>query len=102
MDEWHANFESAWQFAYEYPAADEAVFPDMPNTRTTNNQSWIRATENASPFFFAEANDELFFGNTDTGLMAYIPATFRGFRKGRKVIQRRGREHQIDTVHEWT
>ncbi len=102
MDEWHANFESAWQFAYEYPVSDSAVFPDMPNTRTVNNQSWIRATDNASPFFFTETNDELFFGNTDTGLMAYIPATFRGFRKGRKTIQRRGREHQVDTVHEWT
>ena len=102
MDEWHANYESAWQFAYDFPLVDSASYPDMPDSRAISNQSWIRATDNASPFFFTETNDELFFGNSDTGLLSYIPATFRGFRKGRKTIQRRGREHQIDTVHEWT
>jgi hypothetical protein len=104
MDRWHANYETAWTMLHEYPSINEPLQTYMPETSVVNHQSWIRATVTSSPFYFSEVADELFFGNRDTGLLAYLPSVFRGFRKGKKVIQRRGRERQVNTVneHDWS
>lgn len=62
-----------------------------------SHQRWLLSEHDEDTCFFAEINDQLFFGNQDMGLMLYSPAIFRGWRKGPNAISRRGRSAQVDS-----
>jgi hypothetical protein len=58
IDKWHGNYETSADNDY---------------------QEWVHGTEEA--FYFKEFQDILYFGNSVTGVLAYIPCVFRGNRR---------------------
>jgi hypothetical protein len=50
--------------------------PHYATNADDDHQQWIHANSEKS-FYFAELYDIVYFGNPDTGMMAYVPSTFR-------------------------
>lgn len=98
MPKWKGNYESNWSLKWSLSGGAFNYFAPVSNT--ADRQQWIRATYPDTPFFFEELNDVLFFGNSDTGLLAYSPCTFKGWRRGVNQLSQRGRARQVDTVDE--
>ena len=98
MPKWRGHYESYWELKWTTGAA---VFTYLaPTSNVTDRQQWIQASAVDKPFFFQELHDILYLGNSDTGLLAYSPCTFRGRRRGFNQLSRRSRLKQLDTADE--
>ena len=60
-------------------AGVQDILPQYQTCKGESYEAWIRATDEF--FYFEEFADILYFGNTQTGCWAYIPASFNGTRK---------------------
>ncbi len=98
MPDWHGHYETYWRQKEVISAS--AIFPTSPDSTLEDRQEWLIAGEPAEPFFFTEMNDVLYLGNKDTGVLAYIPAVFRGRRRGAGGLSTLGRDKQVYTVYD--
>lgn len=103
MPDWHGHYETFWRAKVVNTGAvlpPNTLMPTAPDSVLEDRQDWLIASEPAQQFFFTELDDILYLGNKDTGLLAYIPAVFRGRRLGANNLSRRGRHKQVTTVYE--
>ena len=74
-----------------------------PYSTTFDDQhaSWL-VVRTGEPVYFCEFADKLYFGNRDTGLLAYLPCTFSG-QPSRSSLGLRFRSRQLETQnrHDW-
>ena len=82
-----------WEEVLHRPLYDGGILSDMPNMHghyeSSSDDDWARPLVAKSPtqMSFIEFNDILFFGNADTGVQYYKPASFYGNRdKGLSYI----------------
>ena len=103
MPFWHGNYESSYTQQYGYSTTVPGGWFGGSYTIRADRQKWIKAPEPDEPFFFVELDDILYMGNKHTGLLAYIPAKFRGKWAGGRTTgnsgtMRRDRSKQANTV----
>ena len=101
MPRWKGHYQTAWDMG-GVPGSTTAIGGGGPvaegnKVGLSSHQRWLLSEHDEDTCFFAEINDQLFFGNQDMGLMLYSPAIFRGWRKGPNAISRRGRSAQVDS-----
>ena len=101
MPRWKGHYQTAWDMGGA-PGSTTAIGGGGPvaegnKVGLSSHQRWLLSEHDEDTCFFAEINDQLFFGNQDMGLMLYSPAIFRGWRKGPNAISRRGRSAQVDS-----
>ncbi len=101
MPRWKGHYQTAWDMGGSAfsPTATGGGGPKTDGSKIglDSHQRWLLSEHDEDTCFFAEINDQLFFGNQDMGLMLYSPAIFRGWRKGPNAISRRGRSAQVDS-----
>ena len=72
---WHGVYETSWDKSYQSWASAQSAAKTDPAFRDEPI-----LVGGHSPPFFLEFGDILYFGTAETGLLAYIPSTFRGNR----------------------
>ncbi len=101
MPRWKGHYQTAWDMggarATTTTIGGGGPKADGSKIGLDSHQRWLLSEHDEDTCFFAEINDQLFFGNQDMGLMLYSPAIFRGWRKGPNAISRRGRSAQVDS-----
>ena len=102
MPRWKGHYQTAWAMvgtAFSSTAVNGGgpAF-DGGQVGLDSHQRWLLSEHDEDTCFFAEIDDQLFFGNQDMGLMLYSPAMFRGWRKGPNAVSRRGRSAQVDSA----
>ena len=102
MPGWHGNYESGyWQKYTASATLPQGAWFGGVYAIQSDQQKWVRAPEPDVGMFFVELDDILYFGNKHSGLLAYIPAKFRGRWKGNGLdsgTMRRDRSRQANTV----
>ena len=99
MPDWHGHYETWWEGMIQKSPASR-YYKQYPGSNLTDRQQWLLVSEPAETFFFTEMNDILYFGNNDTGLLAYIPSVFRGRTRGDNNLSVLGRDKQVTTVYD--
>ena len=98
MPDWHGHYETWWR--NEVELVGTRYVTTAPGSILEDRQQWLLVNEDAEQFFFTELDDILYFGNKDTGLLAYIPSIFRGRRRGGNNLSTLERDKQVTTVYD--
>ena len=103
MPYWHGTYESSYEQKYEYSTTFPGRWLGGEFNLQADQQKWVNAPEPDDGFYFTEMDDTLYFGNKHTGLLAYIPAKFRGRWLGNGATNsagtmRQSRSMQANTV----
>ena len=98
MPDWHGHYETWWR--NEVELVGTMYVTTAPGSILEDRQQWLLVNEDAEQFFFTELSDILYFGNKDTGLLAYMPSIFRGRTRGGNNLSVLERDKQVTTVYD--
>ena len=74
MPYWHGVYETSWDKSYQSWASSQSGVKDAK----FRDEPVLLGGQ--SPPYFVEFGDILYFGTKETGLLAYVPSTFKGNR----------------------